>query len=589
MMLFDPDFWDRCLAGRGMAPLPRSVNPKGKPALDKPFAKPSTKSRIVIPLASKPADYVPGSGPPLQPVSLLLPGDSTAYIAERLLLPSPGLAPNGRPLPKRMMYLIGWRDLPAASKLVPAMQVLDYVSPRTLEDFEERLEQELDDEREKLEAELKSDLAAPQKIKKKRGRPPAHSQIESAVVAEPETVAQAKSRHKPGAMSLSTPKKPRLEEFEWLEDEEGSPSRQIAEEQFQSLHGYLPLEYEMSEDTESPLPSEAPEVKRNDSRVDTVPMKLKQPQAPPKQSSIIRLSTPPRLSNGGLTSVKTQSSQPPEPNVKQNSQIQQGLGLSSFIPAGQSTIPNPPMVIAKEGDKVVKSNPPAAKPKTSRKRRRPEDDAPKTGPEDDAPKTGPKDDAPKTEPQGETDWVVERIEDVEYYEVDGCGIVRYFKVSWEGDWPPDQKRTWEPEENIPATLVRNFFKISKSKRKIIAKSGTSKQSNSAKGLSKSKQTAPKNGISKQSSHKQGSLKQSKLTWPGIRKKYGSVSEAFAGDQDSLDIMDEGYDGEEDELAGDGQGEFFVVTEGGENELHNQSVWPTANAVSTALGVFRGFQ
>ncbi|KAL6816286.1 hypothetical protein V8C40DRAFT_254882 [Trichoderma camerunense] len=575
MMLFDPDFWDRCLAGRGMAPLPRSANLKGKPALDKPFAKPSTKSRIVIPLASKPADYVPGSGPPLQPVSLLLPGDSTAYIAERLLLPSPGLAPNGRPLPKRMMYLIGWRDLPAASKLVPAMQVLDYVSPRTLEDFEERLEQELDDEREKLEAELKSDLAAPQKVKKKRGRPPAHSQIESAVVAEPETVAQAKSRHKPGAMSLSTPKKPRLEEFEWLEDEEGSPSRQIAEEQFQSLHGYLPMEYEMSEDTESPLPSEAPEAMRNDSRVDTVPIKIKQPQAPPKPSSIIRLSTPPRSSNGGLTSVKTQSSQPPEPSVKQSSQIQQGLGLSSFIPAGQSTIPNSPKVVASEENKAVERNPAAAKPKTSRKRPRPKDDVPKA--------------EPQGENQGEADWVVERIEDVEYYEVDGRGIVRYFKVSWEGDWPPDQKRTWEPEENIPANLVRNFFKISKSKRKTIAKSGTSKQGNSAKGLSKPKQSGPQNGISKQSSHKQGSLKQSKLTWPGIRRKYSSVSEAFAGDQDSLDMVDEGYDGEEDELAGDAQDEFFVVTEGGENELQNQSVWPTANAVSTALGVFRGFQ
>ncbi|KAL6693987.1 hypothetical protein J3F84DRAFT_378286 [Trichoderma pleuroticola] len=560
MMLFDPDFWDRCLAGRGLAPLPRSADPKGKSSLEKT----SAKSRIIIPLASKPADYVPGSGPPLQPISLLLPGDSTAYITERLLLPSPGLAPNGRPLPKRMMYLVGWRDLPAASKLVPAMQVLDYVSPRTLEDFEARLEQELDDEREKLEAELKSDLAAPQKIKRKRGRPPAHSQIESAVVAEPETVAQAKSRHKKGAMSLSTPKKARLEEFEWLDDEEGSPSRQIAQEEFQSLHGYLPMEYDMSEDTESPLPNEPPEVMRNDSRVDTVPMKTKQPQALPKPPPPIRPRTPPGLINGGHTSVKTHSSPQPEPNIKQNSQIHQGLGPSSFKPAGQSTIPNPTKVIVSEEGKAVEGNPAAAKPKTSRKRPRPEVDA------------------PKAEPQGENDWVVERIEDVEYYEVDGRGIVRYFKVSWEGDWPPDQKRTWEPEENIPANLVRNFFKISKSKRKTMAKDNPSKK------LSKPKQTGPKNGISKQSTHKQGSLKQSKLAWPGIRKKYSSVSEAFAGDPDSLDVMDEGYDGEEDELAGDGQDEFFVVTEGGENELQSQSVWPTAGAVSTALGVFQGF-
>ncbi|KAL7911780.1 hypothetical protein GGI35DRAFT_443628 [Trichoderma velutinum] len=566
MMLFDPDFWDRCLAGRGMAPLSRPANLNGKP----PLEKPSTRSRIVIPLASKPADYVPGSGPPLQPISLLLPGDSTAHIIERLLLPSPGLAPNGRPLPKRMMYLIGWCDLPAASKLVPAMQVLDYVSPRTLEDFEARLEQELDDEKGKLEAELKLDLVAPQKKKKKRGRPPAHSQIESAVVAEPETAAQAKSRHKKGAMSLSTPKKPRLEEFEWLEDEEGSPSRQIAQEQFQSVHGYLPMEYDLSEDTEGPLPDEPLEFMQNDSRVDIVPMKIKQPQAPPKLPPPIRPRTPPVLSNGGQALIQTHSSPQPKANVKPNSQVQQGLRLSPFIPAEQKSVPDPPNGILSEEGKAAEENPTATKPKKSRKRPRSEDET------------------PKAEPEGETDWVVERIEDVEYYEVDGRGIVRYFRVSWEGDWPPDQKRTWEPEENIPANLVRNFFKTSKSKRKTMAGSATSKQGNSAKVLSKPKQTGSKNGISKQGTHKQGSLKQSKLMWPGVRKKYSSFSEAFAGDQDSLDMMDEGYDGEEDELAGDGQDEFFVVTEGGENELQNQSVWPTAGSLSTALGVFRGF-
>ncbi|UKZ79829.1 hypothetical protein TrVFT333_007592 [Trichoderma virens FT-333] len=526
-MRFDPEFRDRRLAGRGIAPLSRPADPKRKPSLERP----STRSRIVIPLASKPADYVPGSGPPVQPISLLLPGDSTSYIIERLLLPSPGLAPN---------------------------------------DFEARLEQDLDDEKEKLEAERKSDLVAPQK-KKKRGRPPAHSQIESAVVAEPETAAQAKSRHKKGAMSLSTPKKARLEEFEWLSDEEGSPSRQIAQEQFQSLHGYLPAEDEMSEDTESSLPSEPPQAMRDGLQATTIPTKPKKLLGPSILDSMMKSRKPAKLSSEEWTSTKAQSLPQPTSSAKQTNQTQQELELSSFIPLAHIERPKSQnVVVSEEEGKAVESNPTEAKPKKSRKRPRSEDGT------------------PKPEPQGENDWVVERIEDVEYYEVDGRGLVRYFRVSWEGDWPPDQKKTWEPEENIPANLVRNFFKISKSRRKTLAESGTSKQGNPAKGLSKPKQTGPKNGISKQSTHKQGSSKQSKLIWPGVDRKYRSVSEAFAGDQESPEMMDEGYDGEEDELTGDGQDEFFVVTEGGEDELQSQSLWPTASTLSTALGVFRGF-
>ncbi|KAL7809626.1 hypothetical protein V8C44DRAFT_333881 [Trichoderma aethiopicum] len=559
MMLFDPEFWDRRLAGRGMVPLSRPGDPKRKPA---PSTSSSTRSRIVIPLASKPADYVPGSGPPLQPISLLPPGDSTAYIIERVLLPSPGLAPNGRPLPKRMAYLIGWRDLPAASKLVPAMQVLDYVSPRTLEDFEERLEQELDDEKGRLEAELKSDLVAPQaKKKKRRGRPPAHSQIETAVVAEPETVAQAKSRHKKGVMSLTTPQKPRLEEFEWLSDEEGSPSRQIAQEQFQSVHGFLPTDDDMSEESESPLPNGPSNDLPNGSEADSIPAISGRPSTTPIQRSLFTRSESSAESSSG-NQTPANGLPMPIPSEQQNGQNQQALSVPF---ATQSETPYPENAPVSEAGSIIESNPATAKPKKSRKRPRPEEDS------------------PPAQAEGETDWVVERIEDVEYYEVEGRGIVRYFKVSWEGDWPPDQKKTWEPEENIPPNLVRNFFKTSRNKRKSMSKSGPGKQSSV-------KQTEPKNGASKQSSsHKQGPvMKQSRLSWPGVRRKYSSVSEAFAGDQDNLEMADEAYDGEEDELTGDGQDEFFVVTEGVEGEMPSQSLWPSAGALSTAFGVYRGF-
>ncbi|PTB66835.1 hypothetical protein BBK36DRAFT_1116933 [Trichoderma citrinoviride] len=541
-----------------MVPLSRPGDPKRKPA---PSGS-STRSRIVIPLTSKPADYVPGSGPPLQPISLLPPGDSTAYIIERVLLPSPGLAPNGRPLPKRMAYLIGWRDLPAASKVVPAMQVLDYVSPRTLEDFEARLEQELDDEKGRLEAELKSDLVAPQAKKKKRGRPPAHSQIETAVVAEPETVAQAKSRHKAGVMSLTTPKKARLEEFEWLSDEEGSPSRQIAQEQFQSVHGFLPTEDDMSEDSESPPPSGPSAPMQNGSQADSIPARLGQPSAAPIQPSTLTRSESSADSSSGSQTPANRSPMPTS-SIQRNDQGQQVLSLP---PATQTETVHPQNLPVSEAGSIVESTLTKAKPKNSKKRPRPEEDS------------------PPAQAEGETDWVVERIEDVEYYEVEGRGVVRYFKVSWEGDWPPDQKKTWEPEENIPPNLVRNFFKTSRNKRKSLAKSGPGSKQSSVK------QTDVKNGVSKKSSHKQGPvMKQSRLSWPGVRRKYSSVSEAFAGDQDNLEMVDEAYDGKEDELNGDGQDEFFVVTEGGEGEMPSQSLWPTtAGALSTAFGVYRGF-
>jgi hypothetical protein len=475
-----------------------------------------------------------------------------------------------------MAYLIGWRDLQAASMVVPAMQVLDYVSPRTLEDFEAQLEQELDDEKEKLEDELKSDLVAPQK--KKRGRPPAHSQIKSAVVAEPETVAQAKSRHKKGVMSLSTPQKSKLEDFDWLSDEEGSPSRQIAEEQFQSLHGYLPDEDDdVVGDTDDPLPSDpsravysaAPQTSYT--RTASVPLIWKQSSASPKSLSPTRIKISPTCSSGGVQALAANKHSLPTAasSVKESSRSKQPFSLpsSSFTPARPIERQIPPSGLG-EGDKTDQSIPAKPKPKKAKKRPRPEDES------------------TSVETQGDNGWVVERIEDVEYYEIDGRGIVRYFRVSWEGDWPPDQKRTWEPEENIPANLVRNFFKTSKHKRRAMSRLSTVSRSHA-----RERGNPEQSSSSKQHTHKQSSssLKQSRLSWPAVRKQYRSVSEAFAGDQDCPEMMDEGYDGEEGELSGGGQDEFFVVTEGGDDEVHGRSLWSSAGALSSALGVFRGFR
>ncbi|KAH7312466.1 hypothetical protein B0I35DRAFT_57475 [Stachybotrys elegans] len=105
------------------------------------------RTRIVVQLRARPAPYVPRSGPRLEPPRLQLPSDSTAYIVDRILLPSPGPAADGRPLPRRMTYIVGWHDLPAARALVPAMRILEYVSPLVLEEWEWQLELGLDEER----------------------------------------------------------------------------------------------------------------------------------------------------------------------------------------------------------------------------------------------------------------------------------------------------------------------------------------------------------------------------------------------------------------------------------------------------------
>ncbi|KAM0487125.1 hypothetical protein ACHAPX_000394 [Trichoderma viride] len=585
MMFFDPEFLDRRLAGKGLEPLSHA-DPKRKPTPSHQ-SQPS-RSRLAVPLFSKPADYVPGSGPPLRPISLLPAGDSTAYILERVLLPSPGPAPNGKPLPKRMAYLIGWRDLRAASMVVPAMQVLEYVSPRTLEEFEAKLEQEMDDEKEKLRNEFKSGLEAPQK-KKKRGRPPAHSQIKSAVVAEPvtETPTPTKPRHKKGVISLSTPQKSRLADFEWLSEDDGSPSRQIAEEQFQSLHGFLPEPEEgihVAGDENDPLATRnlahpvhgAPQA----SLVHIAgsgPAKQKQPSASPNPE-IARIQTPGCADGMVHTLATNKHSLPPVPlSVDESNWGKQPLYLppSSSAPSVVQTVQavqkqaetQNPLINLDESAKVDQE------PEQSKKRPRSEDEG------------------AKTEAQEDNGWVVERIEDVEYYEVDGLGLVRYFKVSWEGDWPPDQKRTWEPEDNIPSNLVRNFFKISRNKRRALSRLGT--QGHSHGHPERKGKPAQRNGSSSKSTHSQrSSLKQGTLSWPAVRRQYKSVSEAFAAEDydDGPDMMDDdGYEAEEEDLSGNGQNEYFVVTEDGNDDLHGRSLWPSAGALSSAFGVLGGLQ
>ncbi|KAH9998058.1 hypothetical protein F4779DRAFT_606181 [Xylariaceae sp. FL0662B] len=135
---------------------------------DKPYAemdrKQIRKPRIEIPLSSKPRPYRPGDGPALSPLRIALENDSNAFILDRRVLP--GTTVHGE-LKLQMYYVVGWPDLPGARVSVSATKIYDYVSPRTLEDYEYNCSLEIDRQREIKEAteKQKAERAAKMKVK----------------------------------------------------------------------------------------------------------------------------------------------------------------------------------------------------------------------------------------------------------------------------------------------------------------------------------------------------------------------------------------------------------------------------------------
>ncbi|KAI0402778.1 hypothetical protein F4802DRAFT_338539 [Xylaria palmicola] len=104
---------------------------------------------VEIPLPSKPRDYRPGDGPALAPVRLALEQDTGAFIVDKRILP--GEPVNGD-LKLELYYVVGWPDLPAARVAILGTKILDYVSPRTLEDWEYKCLLEKDEEQARREA-----------------------------------------------------------------------------------------------------------------------------------------------------------------------------------------------------------------------------------------------------------------------------------------------------------------------------------------------------------------------------------------------------------------------------------------------------
>ena len=71
-------------------------------------------------------EYIPGSGPPLQPVTAALQHDKTGYIIDKVFFK------------KELRYLVGFRDEPQLRVSVRPQNILNWVSEWEAEDWEER-------------------------------------------------------------------------------------------------------------------------------------------------------------------------------------------------------------------------------------------------------------------------------------------------------------------------------------------------------------------------------------------------------------------------------------------------------------------
>ncbi|EFW99914.1 chromatin organization modifier, chromo domain containing protein [Grosmannia clavigera kw1407] len=80
--------------------------------------------------------YVAGQTPPQPPITLVPPRDTDAFIIDKVVTPFYVLPEEERTVRRVLNYVVGWPDRPLERLLVPCTQILDYVSPRELEDWE---------------------------------------------------------------------------------------------------------------------------------------------------------------------------------------------------------------------------------------------------------------------------------------------------------------------------------------------------------------------------------------------------------------------------------------------------------------------
>ncbi|KAK5658903.1 hypothetical protein OQA88_1717 [Cercophora sp. LCS_1] len=463
---------------------------------------------IEIPLASF-KKYVPGSGPPSAPLTLLPPHDSTGYIIDQFILPPPReTTANTRRL---LHYYIGFTDLPTVKLTIPGHKILDYVSPRELEDWEYK-----DFERRQEEKARRAAEAPP---KKRPGRPPKKrpedANDDQAANAAEDALLLAKRVAGP---SLSTPQKPKLRHL--TVDEEGGETSNLDSDDAirRQLHGDsdgselveaesqddVGLEDEPAEPIFGATASQriVAESSSRSSSVTLVPSEI--PTAPPPAHIASPLglggSQPPRsattiptlrsqlcaptpgmLHPAWLQSVgspqraqstpgsrpkngsswkngvrKETAIKPPlPPNFQAMMKQSTPLSSSGFTPLGSSgPRPHPSIPRHLSTPTAATSSSPAFKPFGSQKKQSTGTKLPK---EKTSKEKQSKKGKEKAKPQVEVDDLDEEIAEDEWkvkellddrHIYDKGRKVHMYLVNWEGDWPPEQNPTWEPAENI---------------------------------------------------------------------------------------------------------------------------------------------
>jgi hypothetical protein len=429
--------------------------------------------------------------------------------------------------------------------LVPAMDILEYVSPRELEEWEfQNTEEQLEEETAEKKKTGPGQVTQP----KRRGRPPKHSTIETAVVA---VVEDDEAVPLKGAMTINTPTKNRLKDFEGLSDEEG-PARQLqwemtgdsAETDDQALD-----EHRVTvEDSESAFSDTKMDLPHGSAAESHVPKKShtkgKHFESIPSTGTSSRQSTPQITSIRSKSEGKKKLSRPKKthPSNELLSGVQGTGSASDWTPKESLTYSNSGVETPDPESETqtarlieealsVQKKPPKAKSK-------PKSSIPES------PEPAPQEDPNQEDPEEgeEPGWEVKRLEDMELYDVEGQGLVRYFLVRWEGDWPPDQNPSWEPESNLPKDLIKAYLRNGKRKRS---------DKPATKPASKQPSVAPSYAPKKKS------MKQTTLSWGIPAKQFKSVSEAFAGgEEDELGMPIAADPRKED----DEDDELFVVEE-----------------------------
>jgi hypothetical protein len=372
----------------------------------------------------KPRTYTRGAGPPLADLFISLRNDSTARIVEKMVLP---LEISGGRIRQQMHYIVQWTDLPAASAAIPAKNILDYVSPRMLEDFEYSLSLErdhADEEHRRMQEAFGGPLTQqqhPQQQVRGPGRHGVNSTLNLMMTdkAAAETAALALSVTSTKGPSLSTPQKSFkgqvMEDTTDLDDEEGDEeaSGDNKEAVDAAIYRQLFADSEPGSEVQDD----------GDHLLKTPPTTSGSVRAKSGANTKLRQSRIMGMSalSGWTLSVNSEGSAKPSPR-------NHGNNKSSFMPAS-TTVQQVKTAHGQAWPVLEQPNP------------------------------------EETITPKEQEFEVQRLEGDTIDVINGVEK-RWFKVRWKGDWPKDQNPTWEPEENLPTDLVQAYSRRNGSRKSV---------------------------------------------------------------------------------------------------------------------------